>query len=88
MRLQKRLTPCLRLGLSLGLLTLGACLGPVMINGKPTPRQSLEYTGQPYALRHLNAHPQPGGASSGVKEQGGRITACLSRTRPDSMSAR
>jgi hypothetical protein len=65
---------CLLAGLGLG---LSACLGPVMVNGKPTPRQNLEYTGQPYALRHLSAHPQPGGPSSGTQEQGGRITGMI-----------
>lgn len=81
MRERMRFQSMLRwLGLSLGslgLLGFCACLGPVMINGKPTPRLNLEYQGQPYALRHLNAHPQPGGASSGVKEQGGRITGVI-----------
>ena len=58
-------------------LFVSGCLGPVLINGTPTPRKNLEYGGQPYAVRHLNAHPQPGGPSSGVKEQGGRITGMI-----------
>lgn len=78
----QRLRPLLRrLGPSILpfclVLSAGACLGPVMINGKPTPRLNVQYTGQPYAVRHLNAHPEPGGASSGVKEQGGRITGVI-----------
>lgn len=73
---QRRLFPG-SVGLLGSSVLLSACLGPVMINGTPTPRLSLQYSGQPYALRHLNAHPQPGGPSSGVKEQGGRITGMI-----------
>lgn len=68
LRLLPVLSPC---------FLLTACLGPVLINGTPTARVNVEYGGQPYALRHLNAHPQPGGPSSGVKEQGGRITGMV-----------
>ncbi|MBL9003483.1 MAG: hypothetical protein JNJ46_04500 [Myxococcales bacterium] len=74
MSMLRRLLP---LGWLSPCLLLSGCLGPVMINGTATPRQNLEYGGQPYAVRHLNAHPQPGGPSSGVKEQGGRITGMI-----------
>ena len=58
-------------------LWVAGCVGPVMIDGKPTPRIRSEYTGQPYVLRHIDAHPRPGGPSSGVKEYGGRINGLV-----------
>lgn len=45
-------------------------------NGKMSymPRRDLELTGHPYALQHRGAHPQPGGASGGVRGPGGEIS--------------
>lgn len=72
--------PSVRPGIGLGavvVLWVAGCVGPVMIDGKPTPRIRSEYTGQPYVLRHIDAHPRPGGPSSGVKEYGGRINGLV-----------
>jgi hypothetical protein len=45
-----------------------------MVNGQPVPRVDLEFTGEPYRVRHLRAHPAPGGPSSGLVDAGGHIT--------------
>lgn len=63
-------------------LTMAACATttppPVVDNhnGKMAylPRKDMELTGHPYALQHHGAHPQPGGASSGVRGPGGEIS--------------
>jgi hypothetical protein len=47
--------------------------GTAVIDGRTVPRLELEYVGQPFAVRHVNAHPRPGGASSGLSDDGGRI---------------
>jgi hypothetical protein len=44
-----------------------------VVDGKTVPRLSLEFSGQPFAVRQTAAHPQPGGASSGLRDYGGHI---------------
>jgi hypothetical protein len=45
-----------------------------VVDGRTVPRLELEFGGQPYAVRFTAAHPRPGGASSGLRDYGGRIT--------------
>lgn len=54
---------------------LAACAtaGPVMIGGVAVPRIDYEMTGQAYSLKHVHAHPRPGGPSSGTVGDGGSI---------------
>jgi hypothetical protein len=56
------------------LLTAG-CATPkfAMVDGQKVPRLTLEYTGQPYSVRHEGAHPRPGNPSSGLRDNGGSI---------------
>ncbi len=44
-----------------------------IVDGKQVPRLTLEFTGDPYSVKHEGAHPRPGGASSGLKDNGGAI---------------
>lgn len=62
-------------------LFFAGCAAPaVIIDGHPVPRQRIELKGNPYAIRHIDAHPRPGGPSSGLKAQGGRITGVVCGT--------
>lgn len=45
----------------------------VMIDGVAVPRVTTDITGQAISVKHRNAHPKPGGASSGTKGDGGSI---------------
>ena len=36
-------------------------------------RPTLDFTGQPYQIKHEGAHPRPGNPSSGLRDGGGRI---------------
>lgn len=67
----KRGFPCLGL---LPLLAWG-CAYPTtaVVNGAVVPRPTMEFTGQPYSVRHAHAHPQPGGPSGGLRSPGGTI---------------
>lgn len=53
--------------------TLTGCAMPTtaLIDGKEVPRQTLKYTGDPYSVTHLAAHPRP---HNGLEDHGGRIT--------------
>ncbi len=44
-----------------------------MVDGREVPRLTLEFDGQPYTVKHEGAHPRPGGASSGLRDNGGSI---------------
>jgi hypothetical protein len=58
------------------LLLLSACATApktAMVDGREVPRQTFEFSGQPYTIKHEGAHPQPGGPSSGLKDSGGAI---------------
>lgn len=59
-----------------GACLVGACAttpSTVMIDGQAVPRTTSEYVGQPYSVRHKEAHPRPGGPSGGVRAAGGSI---------------
>jgi len=57
------------------LLTAGCATVPktAMVDGRQVPRLTLEFTGNPYSVKHEGAHPRPGGPSSGLKDAGGSI---------------
>src|SRR4051812_3616583 len=60
--------------LSLLPLLASACApATAVVDGRTVPRLDLEFGGQPYAVRFSAAHPRPGGASSGLRDYGGRI---------------
>ena len=64
------------LSLVVGFLLSSGCaslLGPVMVDGVATPRQNLEFVGNPYSIKHTGAHPRPGNPSGGVEGPGGSI---------------
>ena len=42
----------------------GCSAGMVIVDGKPTERLRFDFTGQPFVLHHVDAHPRPGGASN------------------------
>ena len=44
-----------------------------VVDGKEVPRLTLEYNGNPFSIKHEGAHPRPGGASSGLSDNGGLI---------------
>jgi hypothetical protein len=44
-----------------------------VVDGKVVPRLSLDFTGQPYQIKHEGAHPAPGKPSGGLRDAGGRI---------------
>ena len=44
-----------------------------IVDGREVPRLTLQFTGQPYEIKHDGAHPRPGGASSGLNDNGGVI---------------
>jgi hypothetical protein len=52
---------------------LGCAPTTAVVDGKTVPRLEMEYGGQPFAIRLIGAHPRPGGASSGLRDSGGRI---------------
>jgi hypothetical protein len=57
-------------------LVVAGCAGTpktAIVDGREVPRLTLEYSGQPYTVKHEGAHPRPGGASSGLKGAGGGI---------------
>lgn len=72
-----------RCGLALlGLLSCfsGACAttpATAVVDGVSMPRPTLQFTGQPYTVRHNRAHPRPGGPSSGLRTPGGDITGTV-----------
>ena len=69
-----------RLPIGLGALALASCAGsaaPVIIDGVPTARTTMEFAGNPYSIRHTAAHPRPGSPSSGVKGDGGAIAGTV-----------
>jgi hypothetical protein len=51
------------------------CAAPktAIVDGKTVPRLTLEFTGNPYSIKHDGAHPRPGGPSSGLRDAGGGI---------------
>ena len=65
---------CLGLSLSVtGCASSPKAAKTVLVNGQEMPRINLTFTGQPYTVMHKNAHPMPGGPSSGVVASGGAI---------------
>ncbi len=61
------------------LLVAGCAAGPpvvqtVQIGGTEVPRQSLAFTGRPYAIQHQDAHPASHGTSGGLVDDGGTIS--------------
>ena len=57
-------------------LLAAGCAGvpkTAIVDGQEVPRPTLEFGGQPYSVRHEGAHPRPGGASSGLSDNGGAI---------------
>ncbi len=57
-------------------LVLAGCAGvpkTAIVDGRPVPRLTLEFNGQPFNVQHQGAHPRPGGPSSGLKDDGGAI---------------
>jgi hypothetical protein len=58
----------------LSLLAVGCAPTTAVVDGRTVPRLELEFGGQPYAVRLTAGHPRPGGASSGLRDYGGRIS--------------
>ena len=61
---------------ALAVVVAGACATvpkTAIVDGKPVPRLTLDFTGQPYQIRHDGAHPRPGEPSGGLRDSGGRI---------------
>jgi hypothetical protein len=56
-------------------LLVAGCAAPktAIVDGHEVPRLTLEYSGQPYTVKHEGAHPRPGGPSSGLRDAGGSI---------------
>jgi hypothetical protein len=60
------------------LLSAGCAeLSPAVVDSVAQQRRKQEFSGQPYKLRHLDAHPNPGSPSSGVEGRGGSITGVV-----------
>ena len=61
--------------LALALIVAGCAGTPktAIVDGRQVPRLTLTLTGQPYEIKHDGAHPRPGGASSGLEDNGGAI---------------
>jgi hypothetical protein len=57
----------------IALVCIGCAPTTAFVDGRTVPRLTLDYAGQPFAIRQLGAHPKPGGASSGLRDYGGRI---------------
>jgi hypothetical protein len=57
------------------LLLAAGCATPktALVDGRQVPQLTLEYTGNPYSIKHEGAHPRPGNPSSGLKDKGGSI---------------
>jgi hypothetical protein len=55
-------------------IACGCAAQPVIIDGKPVPRVSLDYAGQPFVVRLSDGHPDPGSPSGGTRGFGGRIS--------------
>ena len=49
----------------------------VLVDGVRLPTLTHEFAGNPYGLRHSRAHPEPGGASSGLRSPGGTISGSV-----------
>lgn len=62
----------------LGLLVLPGIVGcaPSMavVDGLAVARPTLRFSGRPYQITHRGAHPRPRGPSSGLQDEGGRIS--------------
>jgi hypothetical protein len=43
------------------------------VDGKEVPRLTLEFSGNPFTIKHEGAHPRPGSASGGLDDKGGSI---------------
>jgi hypothetical protein len=55
---------------------LAACASTprtVLVDGREVPRPTLDFSGQPYQVRHVRAYPNPGSPSSGLRDAGGDI---------------
>lgn len=56
---------------------LGALVGcagmptTAVVDGHEVPRPTTKYTGDPYVVTHMNAHPRP---HNGLEDHGGRVT--------------
>ncbi len=62
-------------------LASGGCqLGPVIVNGIPTPRLEHGFAGNPYSVQHHQAHPRPDQAGTRGREEGGRISGVVCGT--------
>ncbi len=60
--------------LALGVVAVGcAGPGPVVIDGHSMPRATYQFSGQPFTVKHEDAHPRPGDPSSGLRSAGGSI---------------
>lgn len=57
--------------------TAGCAPTTAIVNGKEVPRLSLAFTGRPFSVKHLRAHPEPRGPSSGLKDDGGHVTGII-----------
>lgn len=69
---------CLPIGLGgLALTSCAGTAGPVILDGVPTPRTTMEFVGNPYSIRHSAAHPRPGSPSGGIHGDGGTITGTI-----------
>ncbi len=65
------------LAISLATAATGCASSTAMVNGQAVPRLSLAFTGRPYSVKHLRAHPEPRGPSSGLSDDGGHITGLV-----------
>jgi hypothetical protein len=72
MELMKR-TALFSLSFSLSLASCVTTPKTAIVDGREVPRPTLEFSGQPYTVKHEGAHPQPGGPSSGLQNPGGAI---------------
>ncbi len=64
-----------QLAIAVGALAAGCVSVPktAVVDGREVPRLTLEYTGQPYSVKHEGAHPRPGSPSGGLRDSGGSI---------------
>lgn len=64
--------------LAVGLVAASGCAPTTaIVNGKEVPRLSLSFTGRPYSVKHMRAHPDPRGPSSGLTDDGGHVTGII-----------
>lgn len=62
-------------------LASGGCqLGPVIVDGIPTPRIEHDFAGNPYNVQHHEAHPRLDLAGARGREEGGRISGVICGT--------